>query len=112
MSEGAKPTFAIALLPGDGIGPEITEEALRVLDAVSRRFHHEFQFIEAYAGGEAWERYGERLPAAPSETCRSPRPSLKGPFGGTAGGRAPPRGGVADALLGRAARAGRGGSVA
>ncbi|MBF6599918.1 MAG: 3-isopropylmalate dehydrogenase [Dehalococcoidia bacterium] len=74
--------FTIALLRGDGIGPEITEEALRALDAVGRRFGHEFQTVEAYAGGEAWERFGEHLPAATLEICRSADAILKGPFGG------------------------------
>src|SRR5437867_3245138 len=45
--------FKIAVLRGDGIGPEIADEALRILQAVGRRFKHEFQFVEAYAGGEA-----------------------------------------------------------
>jgi 3-isopropylmalate dehydrogenase len=74
--------FTIALLRGDGIGPEITEEALRVLAAVGRRFRHEFQTIEAYAGGEAWDRYGEHLPAVTLETCRNADAILNGPFGG------------------------------
>ena len=38
--------FKIAVLRGDGIGPEITDEALRILQAVGRRFKHEFQFVE------------------------------------------------------------------
>ena len=74
--------FKIALLRGDGIGPEITDEALRVLQAVGRRFKHEFQFVEAYAGGEAWERYGEHLPQATLDACQSSDAILKGPFGG------------------------------
>ncbi len=72
----------IALLRGDGIGPEICDEALRALQAVGRRFEHEFSFVEAYAGGEAWDRYGEHLPAATLETCRNADAILKGPFGG------------------------------
>jgi 3-isopropylmalate dehydrogenase len=72
----------IALLRGDGIGPEITDEALRVLAAVGRRFGHEFQYVEAYAGGEAWDRYGQHLPDATLETCRAADAILKGPFGG------------------------------
>ena len=46
--------FKIAVLRGDGIGPEIVDEALRILQAVGRRFKHEFQFVDAYTGGEAW----------------------------------------------------------
>jgi len=74
--------FRIALLRGDGIGPEIVDEALRVLQAAGARFGHEFQFVEAYAGGEAWDRYGEHLPAVTIETCRAADAILKGPFGG------------------------------
>ena len=74
--------FKIAVLRGDGIGPEIADEALRVLTAVGGRFGHEFEFVEAYAGGEAWERYGEHLPAATLEACRGADAILKGPFGG------------------------------
>jgi len=74
--------FRIALLRGDGIGPEVADEALRVLQAVGRRFGHEFQFVEAYAGGEAWDRYGEHLPEVTLEACRAADAILKGPFGG------------------------------
>jgi 3-isopropylmalate dehydrogenase len=74
--------FRIALLRGDGIGPEIADEALRVLQAVGKRYGHEFQFVETYAGGEAWDRYGEHLPDATLDTCRSTDAILKGPFGG------------------------------
>ena len=74
--------FKIAVLRGDGIGPEIVDEALRILQAVGRRFKHEFQFVEAYAGGEAWERFGEHLPQTTLDACRSSDAILKGPFGG------------------------------
>ena len=74
--------YKIAVLRGDGIGPEIVDEALRVLVAIGGRFGHEFDFVEAYAGGEAWDRYGEHLPAATIETCRAADAILKGPFGG------------------------------
>src|SRR4051812_2627038 len=74
--------FKIAVLKGDGIGPEIVDESLRVLQAVGGRFGHEFDFVEAYAGGEAWERYGEHLPTATLDVCRKSDAILKGPFGG------------------------------
>jgi 3-isopropylmalate dehydrogenase len=72
----------ITVLRGDGIGPEITDEALRVLQSVASRFGHEFTFIEAYAGGEAWERYGEHLPQVTLDACQASDAILKGPFGG------------------------------
>ena len=74
--------FKIAVLRGDGIGPEIVDESLRVLQAIGGRFGHEFEFVEAYAGGEAWDRYGEHLPAVTLDTCRAADAILKGPFGG------------------------------
>jgi 3-isopropylmalate dehydrogenase len=72
----------IAVLRGDGVGPEIVEEALRVLRAVARRSGHDLELVEAYAGGEAWERYGEHLPQATLDACRAADAILKGPFGG------------------------------
>jgi 3-isopropylmalate dehydrogenase len=75
-------SFEIAVLRGDGIGPEITGEALRVLEAVGGRFGHEFAFTTAYAGGEAWDRCGEHLPQETLDICRKAGAILKGPFGG------------------------------
>ena len=74
--------FNIAVLPGDYIGPEVIAEARRVLEAVAKRFGHEFRFTEALAGGAAWERFGEHLPAATLATCEAADAVLKGPFGG------------------------------
>jgi 3-isopropylmalate dehydrogenase len=74
--------FKIAVLKGDGIGPEIVDESLRVLQAIGGRFGHEFDFVETYAGGEAWERFGEHLPAATLDACGNSEAILKGPFGG------------------------------
>jgi len=74
--------FKIAVLRGDGIGPEITDIAVRVLQAVGRRWDHDFAFTEAHAGGEAWDRYGEHLPAVTLDACRAADAILKGPFGG------------------------------
>jgi 3-isopropylmalate dehydrogenase len=74
--------YRIAVLRGDGVGPEIVDESLRVLQAVGGRFGHEFELVEAYAGGEAWERYGEHLPQVTLDACRNADAILKGPFGG------------------------------
>jgi 3-isopropylmalate dehydrogenase len=74
--------YRIAVLKGDGVGPEIVDESLRVLQAVGGRFGHEFELVEAYAGGEAWERYGEHLPRVTVDACRNADAILKGPFGG------------------------------
>lgn len=74
--------YRITVLRGDGVGPEIVDESLRVLQAVGGRFGHEFELVEAYAGGEAWERYGEHLPQVTLDACRGADAILKGPFGG------------------------------
>ena len=54
-------SFRILLTPGDGIGPEIVREAVKVLEAVSRKYGHRFSFIEEHLGGAAIERYGTAL---------------------------------------------------
>ena len=75
-------TFKITVLPGDYIGPEVIAEARRVLDAVSRRFGHEFRYTEALAGGAAYEAHGEHLPQSTIDACAAGDAILKGPFGG------------------------------
>lgn len=52
----------IALLPGDGIGPEIMKEAVKVLDAVSERFHRSCAYKDYFIGGSAIDRYNDPLP--------------------------------------------------
>ena len=48
----------IAVLAGDGIGPEVIAEAKKVLLKVGETFGHEFIFQDALIGGAAWERFG------------------------------------------------------
>src|SRR5438132_1101229 len=57
----------ILILPGDGIGAEVTREAVRVLETVAHRFHHELKFSEGLLGGIAIQRTGKPLP---DETAR------------------------------------------
>jgi isocitrate dehydrogenase (NAD+) len=66
----------IVLIPGDGIGPEVTAAARRVLDATGLPL--EWQVHEA--GGEVIARYGEPLPAATLDAVRRTRVALKGPI--------------------------------
>ena len=56
-------TFKIAVLAGDGIGPEVMEQALRVLDAVEARFGFQLQRTAARVGGAAIDADGSALPA-------------------------------------------------
>ena len=54
----------IAVLPGDGIGPEIVAEAVKTLHAVEKKFGHDFEMREALIGGAALDAVDDPLPAA------------------------------------------------
>ena len=72
----------IGVLKGDYIGPEITDEAIKVLETVRDKYNFdiELEFIEA--SGEAYDKYGEVLPQISIDKCRNCDVLLKGPFGG------------------------------
>lgn len=72
----------IAVLAGDGIGPEVMVETVKVLTAVSDKFGHNFSFNEGLVGGAAWEEKGEHLPAETIELCRDADAILFGSVGG------------------------------
>ena len=73
---------SIVLLPGDGIGPEIVAQGQRVLEAVASKFGHSFSFTSAPIGGCAIDEYGDPLPPATIEACRSANAILLGAVGG------------------------------
>lgn len=73
---------SIVLLPGDGIGPEITEQARRVLEKVGEVFGHEFAFQSQMIGGIAIDETGDPLPQATVDACRSSDAILLGAVGG------------------------------
>jgi len=73
--------YKIAVLPGDGIGPEITVQAVRVLEAVGRRFHREFKFTEGLVGGAAYDAVGRPLPRESLDLCRNSDAVLLGAVG-------------------------------
>ncbi|MCK9170602.1 MAG: isocitrate/isopropylmalate family dehydrogenase, partial [Treponema sp.] len=52
----------IALIPGDGIGPDVVAEAVHVLDAVAKKFGHTFTYKNVIAGGAAIDKWGRPLP--------------------------------------------------
>ncbi len=54
----------IVLLPGDGIGPDVTASAKTVLQTIAERYGHRFTFTEALMGGAAIDATGDPLPAA------------------------------------------------
>ena len=59
----------IAKLPGDGIGPEVVEQAVKVVDAVCRKFGHEVEYSFGYVGACAIDRYGDAFPDETYKTC-------------------------------------------
>ncbi len=54
--------YKIAVMEGDGIGPEIVAEGIKVLDEIASRFNHKFEYIKVYVGGCAIDNFGEPLP--------------------------------------------------
>ena len=74
--------FNIAVLPGDGIGPEVTAEACKVLDAVARRYGHTFVYTEDLVGGAAIDRYRTALRPSTVAMCKQQDAVLFGAVGG------------------------------
>ena len=75
-------TKRIALIPGDGIGPEIVAQAKAVLDRISEIFGHEFTYTEVSMGGNAIDRYGDPLPQEMLDKCLASDSVLLGAVGG------------------------------
>src|SRR5216683_2566063 len=73
---------SIVLLPGDGIGREVTAAAASVLKECAREFHHEFQFAEYPVGGTAIDVTGTPLPNATIDACRKADAVFLGAVGG------------------------------
>jgi 3-isopropylmalate dehydrogenase len=74
--------FKIATIPGDGIGPEIVVETIKVLEKIGQLFGHTFEFTEVLAGGIAIDKTGEPLPAETIEVCKNSDAVLLGAVGG------------------------------
>ncbi len=72
----------ICLLPGDGIGPEITDEAVKVLNVISERFGARFEYDEALLGGIAIDETGSPLPDETLESARAADAVLLAAIGG------------------------------
>lgn len=72
----------IAVIRGDGIGPEISKEALKVLDRVAEIFEHKFNYIDVDMGGCAIDKYGDPLPQAELDKCLASDSVLLGAVGG------------------------------
>ena len=74
--------FQVAVLPGDGIGPEVITEAAKVMDAVGRRFGHSFNTEYGRVGGNAIDDFGTPLPDQTVELCQRSDAILFGAVGG------------------------------
>ncbi len=77
-------SYQIALIPGDGIGPEQTEATLKVLDAVQKKFGLRLNFVEVEAGDACLKKHGTALPQDTIDVIRKSQACLKGPVGETA----------------------------
>jgi 3-isopropylmalate dehydrogenase len=74
--------FKITLLPGDGIGPEVVGEAVRVLDLVASKHNHTIKFTERLMGGCSIDKYGSSLTDETLADCKSADAVLLGAVGG------------------------------
>ena len=74
--------FNIAVIPGDGIGPEVIRETMKVLEKIGGKFGHQFKFTEVDAGGIAIDKYGEPLPQKSIDICKASDSVLLGAVGG------------------------------
>ncbi len=72
----------IAVIRGDGIGPEITAQAIRVLDRIAELYGHTFNYTEVDMGGCAIDKYGDPLPESELEKCLASDSVLLGAVGG------------------------------
>lgn len=74
--------YNIAVIPGDGIGPEVINEAIKVLDAVGGKYGHEFNYTQVLAGGAAIDATGECLPQETIDIAKKSDAVLLGAVGG------------------------------
>ncbi len=74
--------FSVAVIPGDGIGPEVIAPTLEVLDAVGDKYGHIFNYVELEAGGLAIDHTGEPLPQETLEAAKQCDALLLGAVGG------------------------------
>ncbi len=72
----------IALVRGDGIGPEVVSAAVEALDKTAKMFGHSFEYVEVPAGGNAIDAFGEPLPEQSVRLCRESGAVLLGAVGG------------------------------
>ena len=74
--------YKLAVIPGDGIGPDVVEQTLLVLDKVGEKFGHTFQYHKVLAGGCAIDATGGCLPQETIDMCKASDAVLLGAVGG------------------------------
>ncbi len=74
--------YKIAILKGDGIGPEIVDEAVKVLNKVGEKYGHTFEYTQGYLGGESIDKFGVPLTDETIEICKASDAVLLGAVGG------------------------------
>ncbi|MBF4993488.1 3-isopropylmalate dehydrogenase [Arthrobacter gandavensis] len=92
MSEEASKVISLAVIPGDGIGPEVTAEAVKVLKAVTASGPAQFDLTEYQLGAEHWLRTGETLPDATLDALKKHDAILFGAVGAAPGDTQMPSG--------------------
>ena len=74
--------YKIAVIKGDGIGPEVVNSAIEVLLSIGEKYNHAFEFEEVLAGGIAYDTYGTTLPEKTLEVAKNSHAVLLGAVGG------------------------------
>ena len=74
--------YSVACIYGDGVGPELMNQAIKILRAIGEKYNHRFNTISVTAGGEAIDKYGEPVPEEALKTCMSCDSVLLGNIGG------------------------------
>src|SRR5580704_9025294 len=85
----AKKTHRITLIPGDGIGPEVSAAAVRIIETAGTATGVAFEWHRFAAGAEAFERFGEYIPQALYRSIEENKVALKGPVTTPVGGGFP-----------------------
>ena len=73
-------TYNIAVLKGDGIGPEVTESTINVLDAIQKKSNFKLNYLYGEAGYHCISEYGTNLPKQTVELIKQTQACLKGPM--------------------------------
>ena len=75
-------SFSVAILPGDGVGPEVVAEGVKVLEAIGAKFGHAFELDYGIVGGDAIDQCGDPLPKETLDLCLNSDAVLLGAVGG------------------------------